>query len=490
MAKHCITAMGTILALAFFTTGVQAQVPVKRWGTLRLCHGTGTYVLRQAGGRVFRDQKVEATIRLQLRAEEAVSIWIEDPNPLLFTYRSGGVESTPTADSQVLASLVAALGPLVATEPAEAAEDFSDTATPDPVSDLLREIRANVGKLHEKTDQIAALTAQTATPRGNCFTEGRVTARQSVKDTVAGWDVDGLTNRIDTGYSMLRRLAAEAFDGSAVVVSGEELSEGGETVPPDDTAGASEIPSDITGPATFSEDVESGDEASRSASQNGSPESTASEVALRNEMESLRGRNDDNRRLVLLLLALQSEPAIGEALESLQQFAKKVGQIDEPLQVVEEIAFDSTNERSVELEIAVVAENAEAAARTGRRTNSITFVTEPYSFFAVRAGGGLVWADLDRPTFFARSQGDELVVGQALNDTPSTTVSAMVNLIPRPLAREVVAPFFQLGVRDDRRRVAVFFGLGTTILNEHCRYRSVWRSPRSMNLSDNKLGRQ
>ena len=89
-----VVIVGALLGLLAIADGIEARVPQRDWVMVRICQGAKTYALHRSADGTVRTRPLEDTIRLNLREGEVVRIEIVDPQPLLYSYRSGAIVDT------------------------------------------------------------------------------------------------------------------------------------------------------------------------------------------------------------------------------------------------------------------------------------------------------------------------------------------------------------------------------------------------------------
>lgn len=206
--KATTVAATVFVGLAVCSDGY-AQTPRRARGTLDICHGSQQYVVRPADSAATAPLDYEGSIILDVRADEAFRVRIVDPNPLLFEYRAGPIERTPSVNYEALTSFGSALTPLLPASPGQAGQPSVRYTPPTTLAELRHNVEIDVGVLYGLADRTADLISRTAAPGGDCFAEGGVESRRAVKEEVAQWELSSLATHIVDDYDRLRAEALE-----------------------------------------------------------------------------------------------------------------------------------------------------------------------------------------------------------------------------------------------------------------------------------------
>ena len=199
-----LTTVGCLIGLLAIADGIEAQTTQRDWVMVRICQSGKTYALNRSADGTSRTRPLEETIRLNLREGEVARIEVADPQPLLFGYRSGAIEQTPSANYEALRQFGGALRAL--------AQDSSGLDEQQPPSSdrrgtLVWDIQTAVEELYTRVERIPELIRQSAAPSADCTSEN--SARSAVKEEVAAWEIGNLATRITRHYQALHALALE-----------------------------------------------------------------------------------------------------------------------------------------------------------------------------------------------------------------------------------------------------------------------------------------
>ena len=395
------------LSIVFLSASLDyanAQRPARDGGSISICHGANTYSMYGSNGvAVSTDRRIQGDVAFALRRGEAVSIWIEDPNPLLFAYTSRDVDRVERADYAALGSLVNVLRRFVPA-PGETAADAGIESVHTPLEIVTVQLRELVSRVYSLGERVPELIRQTALAGTGC-TEATKAARRVVRDEVAEWQVSTIAQQIDARYGELESILWEI------------LTEG--------------------------------------MQQEEEPE----------EEEEEEGQ-DELSAMYLALLTRGLESDVRATLEEVQAFARDVGRIDEPVRVVDRIAFDPRYDQRVGIDVALVAENGAAAESAGRFIGRIVFVASPDSAFETRVAPAVVWTSLSR-RMYERVDGSEgSVIGEKINYLDGAQVSAMVNFVPQVWRWPSVSGLLQIGATELDGGLVVLGGGGLALLGD------------------------
>ena len=198
---------GVVFMALAMTDGAYAQQPQRVASEVHVCHGTNKYsIIGPSGGVSIASQPVAPTVTMDLRAGEAFSVWIADPNPLLFIYRAGVIERTPVGTYEAIQTFVRALNPLAEGQAQGLMGRRYVRGAREP-REIAGNIRDSVSQLRGLSEQIEDLVSTTATPGWDCASERGGEARRAVKDRVARWRVESLAKRLADDYEALRDIA-------------------------------------------------------------------------------------------------------------------------------------------------------------------------------------------------------------------------------------------------------------------------------------------
>ena len=203
-----------VLSLLFITSSAMAIHPLKRERTFHIRQFDRTYVIcglrcpenreNLLGGRLAPEMSFE------MDPGESVEVWVDDPNPLLFSYKFGGMTQVKNADvvelekiSVGLLKASPALGPIHADEFQNRLEilDFSEPLSSCEDSDVTSKgfgecLQTLIDSLVTDHNQMSGLITDSADPKNWAKIKG-ITKR---------WKVDDLAEKLNAAYAKIDKV--------------------------------------------------------------------------------------------------------------------------------------------------------------------------------------------------------------------------------------------------------------------------------------------
>lgn len=385
----------------------EAAEAAKTPGRLLVVHRDGL-VRNQTYKADWRDITLEPEMGIQLRSREVLTVIIQDPNPLLFTYTWNGVTEAPTQDYQHGLKFAEVLGNLATTlQGAEAAARVAK-ASPGPraptlsgINDQIKLILDNAGlsptsladfqqDVKDLSDRLSLIPSLIDQSAGDRAAVGRV------KSTVAGWDLGAVESRIRQTLKNVNRAENQLLQ----ITAGHDKQE---------------------------------------------------LIAF-------------DARLLTVLLAKDRETEIDTSLITLKNFAKDVNRIDVPL-TLGTFAYSPDLRRTATFTIQPVEANAQAAIRSKRLTGAYAFDATPFSPVQVGFGAAAVYSFVEKPEFAVETVEDELRIVRKDDGKEYTaqSVAAMLTLTPRAWSDPTFGGHFQIGINPSSDELALYLGAALRI---------------------------
>ena len=202
------TMIALLVFLASTSVDSHAQTSQVGRGMVDICHGTRQYSVQRAGHATAETQDIVGAIALELRENETFTIRIADPNPVLFTYKAGAIERSPSANYTTFDAFANALKPLLPIE-VQGAAPRQREPSPATFAQLRGNLQIDISRLYALTEDVSPVISEMATRGVDCFAPDGFAARGAVKRRVEGWRIPHLARNLADDYDRLRSQAIE-----------------------------------------------------------------------------------------------------------------------------------------------------------------------------------------------------------------------------------------------------------------------------------------
>ena len=169
-------------------------------------------------------------------------------------------------------------------------------------------------------------------------------------------------------------------------------------------------------------------------------------------------------RLYAILITKDQSPKVLESLATAEDFAKKVGAIDVPIEITKDpIPFLATQDTIVKITIKSVDANAKiaAAASPKRFQDTVAITFSPLSPVHYGFGGAMVYSFVRKSEFKAETVNGTLKIVERKSAAYSgQNVAAVLTITPRAWDNPIFGAQFQLGFNPKKDELAFFLGMG------------------------------
>jgi hypothetical protein len=165
----------------------------------------------------------------------------------------------------------------------------------------------------------------------------------------------------------------------------------------------------------------------------------------------------------LIALARTELPSIGKVLDNLNEFAKLVGQIDEPIPLPP-FVVNIDQDQPIILKITKSDNWPPGLSDKKLFIGDASFTVSPLSRVAITFGAAAVYSFVRSPTFSAASSGGQFVVKQTKNDYKKVDGAVMMQVEPTAWDLGPLNVGFQVGVAP-KTDLGLFLGLSLRAAN-------------------------
>jgi hypothetical protein len=342
-----------------------------------------------------------------LRGDERVGLLLKDPNPLLFSFSTTTV-TAETSEGKAAGEFAKAVAAVLGAFKGKGGGGGTPCVIEGvDVADLIRTL----------TDLESYTAPKNVTALLAMSMDGAMTA--TLKQTVDGYDVDGLSRRVSDSYSRLPALGAKCLNGTELAVGEKKVACG--------------APLFGTGPTV-------------SACVDKNPGSQTV------------------REFVMMTLALQTHTEA--ALAFLREFSGDVAAVDVP--VVLDTKPYSLQKQTVTVSVKPVTRyekffNESIRQFQKKRVGDHDVVLNAYRPVRVKLAPAFIVGFITNPTFATARKGSEFVITRTDSSSTSYDVAAMLQIIPAKWSEPTFGGHFQLGVSPNKGEIGFYAGAGVDI---------------------------
>jgi hypothetical protein len=445
----------------------------------------------------IHEMHLQEAMKLTLHEGDEIEIWIDDPNPLLFTYKFGGIESTKNPDqaaaedfAKSLSSFVSGFDTAVAKrQAAEVSGALAVQGTPLNDTDKKKveqalAITKSVTRASAQADVLldadaALIQADPAELRALGMTDEQIdAARASV-----------------TTYELWRQLAAQGLPSdkiAKIVTAYKELPKDTVTAKLRDVGVPEDFFNLLAGVLGELETRHKAIPELAIDSVQTSKWDNIRKVVEKWDVDSLATRVRDTYKqlhdadakldilstgpeVLVISRALRDENSVMEMLKHVEGFRKNIGLLGKPLPItvasgsdIVVIDYDTLTDRrySVIIDTAPMPEDYRAKAVTSIADNHVAkgtfrFVDTPFHNVHLTAGPALVYSLVRKPEFFADKAGEDLVIRKKPEEKVSgAQLGMMLNITPRAWDDPFFGAGFEMGISTGGDNFAACFGGG------------------------------
>ncbi|HXH91015.1 MAG TPA: hypothetical protein VNN25_05505 [Thermoanaerobaculia bacterium] len=397
------------LSLLFAATWAMAIQPLKHERTFHIRQFDRSFVVcglrcpdnkeNLVGGRLAPEMSFE------MDPGESVEVWIDDPNPLLFTYKFGGITVVKNSDVVALEAIATELSKVGGALQLKAGPSAKILASSRVWSDIDRKTQAT-SELERKITRLSAAIKELARlQKEDVPTEIALSADpanwKKVRDNVESWDLSSLSQDVTDGYAAIDN-AVEPLDLTASTTP--EILQA--------LSNRSKVDALLKGLKDFADTVETIGVPIAITNTNGSP------VFI--EFDTL-----NDQRFVVSIASLTGAQGFSQA------------------------AGDKLTAEHIPLK------------------EDLTIIAIPHHNVHLRTAVAAVYNFVRRPTFDANKSGDDLVIRRKDADRwTGQNVGLMLHIVPANWDQQFLSGEFQFGITPIADQFAAYLG-GGVVFNKY-----------------------
>jgi hypothetical protein len=346
---------------------------------------------------------------------EAVSIRLEDPNPLLFSYSWKEGPKTDSANAKVIADLVASFKQLsdqlqAITKTGGGARTAQGQPSPASESDRALEVLKQLGTdLNDLATDLEKVPDLIKDSGKGCE------AAAEVKKKVAAWQAPALLEKLDGDL--------KEIDKWALIFLREDLaSNPPPSKPPKDQQQAQESPPKVPSPLALN-----------------------------------------------ITRAQALGPQVREMMAALKSFDDAARGIQVPIIFSPPIQFDAAHDSHGTFEIALASGNETVAkgAKVEGKPGKYPFTLLPYSPVDLAVGPAMIYSFIETQEYGTKTENGKILIVRkdSGNQVNGLTVGAMLSITPRAWSNPAFRGSIQLGASPVKDKIGLFLGGGIKFFN-------------------------
>lgn len=443
--------IGLFLSAAIALPAVAAR-NVRTSGDLLIDHRRMAVFNETRGEQNELRNKLEASNSYLLSSGESVSVVVQDPNPLIFTYdwtKKPGEETTDFKNAKAFAAVLKSFGTTLEGLVPEATEEAGDVD---------ENIAADAEDAGARVLVIAPNSARVLDLTGMSKKERRKTLASFLREEL------GITPAfLSAASKRLKDLGDYLDDFDKIALA--SVAESAETFEAEKDRAATILKSvvaarqDLQTIKNYHLRLATGDIAE-----------ILKKAGLTLEDVDSSSFSPDDVNATLRTLAISSEQEdLKKSIDAAEDLANRVKKVNEPL-FLGELAFNATQTDPALLKVGTTEsfDDLPAKARqtilkaSGAQAGEFAFIAAPYSPVTFGMGPTMIYSFTERPKYETRAEGDKfrIVRTDEGDDLAGFDIGAMLTLTPTAWRNEIFEPQIQIGIAPGDENVGIFGGVG------------------------------
>lgn len=445
---------GLFLAVLMALPVVAAE-NVRTSGDLLIDHRRMAVFNLTRGEQNEQRNKLEEQNSYLLTSGESVAVYVQDPNPLIFTYDWTKKPGQETTDFQNAKAFAAVLKTFSAALKGALPQAEADANT---LTETLAKPTAPLTTNESRVLVVAPTTARILDLTGMSREQKRITVSSLLREEL------GITPAfLDATSNQLNDL-------------GDYLERYGEIALASVTESATTFESEKAKAAVTQKAAKNARDALDTIKKYhlrlaaGDITESLKKVGLTQADIDAGSFSPDDVNTTLRTLVISSEQDdLKKSIDGAEDLANRVRKVNEPL-LLGELAFDATKTDPAVLKIGTTESFEDLAAKTrqsiltasGAKPGEYGFTATPYSPVTFGMGPTMIYSFTERPKYEARAEGTEfrIVRTDEGDELSGFEVGAMLTLTPTGWRNEIFEPHLQLGIAPGDDNFGLFTGLG------------------------------